>query len=410
VILRVERPGDFPAAGQTLRIPRFDPTRVNRPTSANLTRRAFVGAAVTAAASLSLAAAPAQDRALEPIPAGAETPPQALVELRGRYEALARDWIANDRLARTDGWVYTVEWGHFLIYFALAGDRELFLRMRDHAVRSLIINEADDPVTRGFVLWRRKPGEVRDASGTTEMLRVAKGLWLGAQSFGRPADADLAVLILRGYARHAAVDQGIWLIRNYYSLTERHYATNSFLVDYDPDFVADVAAARQDRELHDLAEKCYGVYRQAVAPCGLIYDLVQPEIKTLVGRRDVLFYSPNDIMGLHNSTTCAQVVARGLPNIAKGVLGFALARLGDLRAYYFGRTGEAVDETSATLIEFNGLTRLATLAGGAIARQQFLRWAVPRWQEYLQRVKPADAYTVAEILLTLQAVIAQKKA
>jgi hypothetical protein len=366
----------------------------------------IAAAAAAGAASLAggrIVAAPAS----APAPAEAALPP-GLADLHRRYEALAREWILNDRLARPDGYVYTVEWGHFLIYFALAGDRALYLRMRDHTLRHLLINDADDALTQGFVLWRFKPGEARHASGTTEMLRIAKGLWCGARAFNRSEDADLAVLILRGYARHAAVDQGIWLVRNYFSFTGRHFATNSFLVDYDPDFVADVAAARDDRALRELAQRSYGVYRQAVAPSGLIYDLLQPEIKTLVGRRDVLCFSPNDIMGLHNSTTCAQVVAKGLPHIAKGVLGFALTRMAELRAYYFGRTGEAVDDSPATLIELNGLVRLAVLCGGAIARQQLLRRVLPLWQEYVQRAKPTEAYTVSEVLLTLQALEGRK--
>jgi hypothetical protein len=375
------------------------PPDLHKPPFPTLSRRAVLAASVVAPLATGAFAAPPASR-----PAPELVLPPGLPDLQRRYEALAREWILNDRLARPDGYVYTVDWGHFLIYFAVSGDRELYLRMRDQVLRNLLINDADDALTQGFVLWRFKPGEARHASGTTEMLRVAKGLWHGARTFMRPEDADLAVLIVRGYGRHAAVDQGIWLIRNYFSFTQRVFATNSFLVDYDPDFVAEIAAARGDAELRDLGEKCYGVYRKAVSPSGLIYDLVQPEIKTLVGRRDVLFFSPNDIMGLHNSTTCAQVVARGLPHIAKAVLGFALTRIADLRAYYFGRTGEAVDDSPATLIELTGLLRLAMLCGGAVARQQLLQRVLPLWQEYEQRAKPTDAYTVSEVLLTMQAI------
>jgi hypothetical protein len=64
---------------------------------------------------------------------------------------------------------------------------------------------------------------------------------------GRPAavrageDQKLALTILDGYARHETTDQGIWLIRNYFAFAGRNFATNTFVIDYDADFVRQVA-------------------------------------------------------------------------------------------------------------------------------------------------------------------------
>ena len=77
---------------------------------------------------------------------------------------------------------------------------------------------------RSFLQTLRK---ALDASGTTEALRFAEGLWEGARVFGEPADRELALLVLRAYRRHEYVDQGIWLIRNYFNLQTRAFATNS---------------------------------------------------------------------------------------------------------------------------------------------------------------------------------------
>ena len=48
-----------------------------------------------------------------------------------------------------------------------------------------------------------------DASGTTEALRVAAGLWFGGRVFDRQLDTDLAVMFVEGYGRHAFIDQAV---------------------------------------------------------------------------------------------------------------------------------------------------------------------------------------------------------
>ena len=347
--------------------------------------------------------APPRLRSLSPV----VVLPPGLPDLRRRYEALRRDWVLNDRLIRPDGYVYTIDWGQLLIYFAVAGDRDLYLRMQDHVVRHLLVNDVGEALTQGFVLWRFKPGEPRHASGTTEMLRVAKALWHGAASsiVRRTRNSHCSFSAATPATRPLTRASG-------WSATTTTLASGISRPTRSSSITTPISSPRsrprKNAELRDTAEKCYGVYRKALAPSGLVYDLVQPEIKTLVGRRDVLFFSPNDIMGLHNSVTCPQGVARGLPHIAKGVLGFALARMADLRAYYFGRTGEPVDDAPATVFELNSLLRLAMLCGGAVARQQCLKRVLPLWQEYEQRAKPTEAYTVSEVLLTMQALMERK--
>ena len=39
--------------------------------------------------------------------------------------------------------------------------------------------------------------------------------------------------------------------------------------------------------------------RRAVTPCGLMYDLLQPELKTMYYEMDVSCFSPNDIVLIH---------------------------------------------------------------------------------------------------------------
>src|SRR5262249_49510478 len=157
------------------------------------------------------------------------------------------------------------------------------------------------------------------ASGTTEALRLAEALWRGG-------DRERARLLLAGYARHAATDQGIWLIRNYFNFATRAFATNSFLVDYDPDFLAEVARAEPDGPWADLATRSAALVGRAATEAGLLYDVVQPELRTLTPGLDLAVFSPNDVVQLANAATVAERAIATRPEVALPVLRFAMER------------------------------------------------------------------------------------
>ena len=166
---------------------------------------------------------------------GPEATREALVAL---HQEVRSRVLAGD-LARANGFAYAVDVGELMRVASRLGDREMYAALRSFAVRRLIIDDPDDPTTRGFVLWRRTPApadaeDAPDASGTTEALRVSEGLWEGALAFGAGEDRERAITILDGYARHASDAAGLLLIRNYFNFGSRDFATNSFLVDYAP--------------------------------------------------------------------------------------------------------------------------------------------------------------------------------
>ena len=68
--------------------------------------------------------------------------------------------------------------------------------------------------------------------------------------------------------------------------------------------------------------------RAAVAPCGLIYDLLQPEMKTMYYGVDVAYFSPNDIIQFNNACTTAATVTRGDPAVSDEVISFIADRMG----------------------------------------------------------------------------------
>jgi hypothetical protein len=333
--------------------------------------------------------------------------------LRDELAHYWRTWAIEGRLARRADkpgaqYVYAVDVAQLMWYFAQAGDLQPYLALRRFAAKNLVVDNRDEPFTQGFVLWRCRAGEKPDASGTTEALRLAKALWSGSAAFNRPADAELALVILEAYARHYTVDQGIWFIRNYYNFGSRSFATNSFIIDYDADFLRDVAEACKTRDpiryeqLASLARESYGVLRRSVAPCGLLYDLLQPELKTMYFGMDVSAFSPNDVIQTTNTCATAATVVKGEPAIAQGVLRFFTSRLGRAYLHYYGRSGEPATQIPADASEYAALARLAALLDAPLAAARFIEQAMPFWQRIVARPDPADAWTASELLLCLQ--------
>jgi hypothetical protein len=381
-----------------------------------MTRRRLLHASAAAGAAMSLGMS--ASFAPEPVRRADAPAPQIgdytakVAQLRDQVRALVRGWVDAGRLVRPDGFVYALDVAQLMACFVDAGDAEGYDRLRGQALSHLVVDDKSDPFARGFVLWRHRPDDVNsrpDASGTTEALRTAKALWLGAERFDRPADRELARVILAGYARHAGVEHGVWLVRNYFGFGTRSFATNSFLVDYDPDFVADVARQTGDATLSELAEKSYALVHGAGTPAGLLYDLVQPELKTMYPLLEsVVTFSPNDVVQLSNAATVANTVARGAPDAAGRVLKFAVDRLTTLRMYHYGRTGEAVNDAAPGINEWGALTRLAAALGEETAVAALLGRAVAAWDYYYNRLKPdaPDAYVASEALGAMSAVLA----
>lgn len=314
-----------------------------------------------------------------------ESPPLAamLKPLPGLRDDMKRELLTRltaNGLARNDGYTYTVDIAQLMICLAQLGDQATLAPLLQHSRDHLIRNEPSDPFTRGFVGWRYHPNLGLDATGTTESLRLAKAFWLAASAFANPSDADIARMILDGYAKHANVDEGIWLIRNYYDFSSRCFASNSFLVDYDPDFIREVADADRSPSLGALADHSLAAVRSAAAPSGLLYDLIQPELKTLYPLLNLEVFSPNDVIGIANAATTAFSVARQAPALARGLLRFVLAQPTELQCYYLGRNGRPVADAPAKAGEYAILLRLAAAVGDDTAVSTLLAIALPQWR------------------------------
>jgi hypothetical protein len=370
------------------------------------TRRRFLElAAAAGVASATSSFAPAEP------PKGPEVQPLAsyrprVAEMRDALRLRVAKWVREDRLARDDGYVYTVELAQLMQASADARDKGGYTVLRDHAVKELIVDDRSSPFTRGFVPWRYKPGAALDASGTTEALRIARALWTGAAAFGHADDRAAALKVLDGYRRHAGEESGVWLVRNYFNFGTRSFATNSYLVDYDADFVADVARATGDADLKDLATRSYDVVRKSAAKSGLLRDVIQPELRTMYpDRADVIFFSPNDVIQISNSTTVACTVTRGARDLAGGVFDFALSRLPGIAMYYCGESGEVVRGGGGPgVCEFSGLARLGLLLKRPEDAARFVALAMGTW-EMLLAEETVNAYAASEALAAMGEVV-----
>ncbi len=325
--------------------------------------------------------------------------------MREALFAEVRSRVLAGELVRGDGFVYAVDIGELLKVAARYRDRAMADALRAFAVRHLIVDDPDDPFTRGFVVWRRSPDDGEpDASGTTEALRIAQGLEEVAEAFGDPADRELALRVLDGYARHAAPARGtdLLLVRNYFNFRSRDFATNSFLVDYAPDFVARMARAEGRGDLAQLARESYRVVRAAASPAGLLYDVFQPEMATLYDDPRTLLFSPNDIVQTSNAASVALHAMEGAPEVAASVLEFCASRMPGLRLAYYGRTGEAARSKRPGVEIWGTLVEMAVHRGNRRALDAFRGYLITNAVE--SRI-PEDAflYVAAHLLLGLDA-------
>lgn len=335
-----------------------------------------------------------------------EPPPTSdLVALRTQLSAIYQQWSMDGGLRRPDGYVYTVDLAHALEHAANMGDRAWYDRLRPAATK-VIIDRRDDPYTAGFVAWREGPGDFPDASGTTEGLHLARALLRGAAAFDRPTERALAARLLAGYAQHAFVDRGQWLIRNYFNFGTRAFANDSYLVDYDPDFVAEVA--RLHPEHAALAQRSAALVRDARTQAGLIHTMVQPDVGTVMPDFPLLAFSPNDVVQFNNACWVATSVTDTAPAVARDLLDFANRRWRRLRRYYYGRSGQPVTNQSADLAARTCIVRLAARLKAYAVMDRLLPDVIPAW-----RALPTDSvrriYTLGEVLLTLDTVLAARE-
>jgi hypothetical protein len=280
----------------------------------------------------------------------------------------------------------------------------LYEHLRDFALGNVVLDTPDDPYTRGFVLWRYRSDAAPDASGTTEALRLAEGFWRGFEAFGSETDREWSRIILEGYSRHEAEERGVWLIRNYFNLGTRSFVTNSYLVDYAPDFVAEVAEALGDDRLREIAEKSYALIERARAPTGLLYDVIQPEVATLLDDERMVIFSPNDAIQISNAATVAAGAVKGRPEVARRIVDFCYERMPNLRGTYYGRTGEVARDKRPGIEAWASLVRLAIELGRNDALDAFYPFLVSNAGREWRIPDDAWLYVAAELLLGLQAV------
>jgi hypothetical protein len=235
---------------------------------------------------------------------------------------LGRRVLRGD-LARSDGYIYGMDVGQALTELAHAGRREPYQKLRDVALKQLLHRSAENPWADGFVVWRIKAGEVPDASGTAEALRLAEGLRSGASALGFRDDLVPARDILRAYLKHAYVDRGVWLIRNYFNLRTRSFASNSYLFGYDADLLRQVAT--EDRAFAEAAENTAKTLGLLATREGFLEEILQPEILTAFPVGVPPAFSPNGIRSVLNSCT----VLERATAIASGQGRRLLARVGE---------------------------------------------------------------------------------
>lgn len=289
-------------------------------------------------------------------------PSADFIDAARRLDEEVHRWLGAEGAARQDGYVYGDDVAALLLYAVRRGDRPLYLALVPE-VRRLTMLDASDPYTRGFVLWRKRSGVKPDVSGAAEARAMAQALWEGAQAFDRAEDRSLASTIMDGYARHAWEQDGVWIVRKYFAFAGRSFASLSGIAAYDPDFLADLGAARGGA-WPELAERSYAAVERAETPAGLLAPILQPEVAATYPELGLAAYSPNGVASLLDACLAAEGAVRGRPALADGLLELAGHRsshalFGRLYAYFRADDGEPVGPTELPTSGHACLARLA---------------------------------------------------
>ena len=325
---------------------------------------ATLGCATPGSSGTSGTAEPARAAAAPAL--AAVTLPAASPEFSAAARALdgeVRRHIADRGPAR-DGYVHGMDVATLLLYAAQRGDAELYDKLMP-AAQILIQQNPDDPYTTGFVLQRTAAGAKPAQSGAAEALWMARALWTGASRFGSEADRKLALAILDGYAKHAYTLQEVWLARRSFDFRTRSFAGLSVLPAYHGDFLAQAERSARQTEWRGFAERSYVLLEHAVTPSHLLLPVIQPEIGASYPGTGLELYAPNSLSSLEDSCLGAEGATAALPNIASGLLEFAVAqaRKGALRALYSTEDGRAGGELPLSGAGYACLDRLAATLG-----------------------------------------------
>jgi hypothetical protein len=225
---------------------------------------------------------------------------------------------------RPDGWAYAVDVGNLMVYASERGKIDLFEQLSGLVKKYYLVTDSNDPNALYTVAWRAAPDHPREASGTTETLRMVEAYWNAGERWNNDYYRRLAYAMARAYEKHQYSDQygENWFIRNYYNYGTKEYATNTFLVDYAPDVLRRVADGMHDPDLRAVADKSAQFVEQAQVDFGFFHEMYQPEISTLYA--NVKYFSPNGIIQIIDSHEAALGIAQiYAPDAARRTYAFA---------------------------------------------------------------------------------------
>lgn len=325
--------------------------------------------------------------------------------------AAAWQAVQDGQIERDNGAIYAVDVAQLATYAALAGDRELFDPLREIILEKLLVRRVPGDPAHGMVAWRYLPEPPHhDASGTTEALRAAEALWAGQIAFGTD-DRDTVALIMDAYLRHAAVDNGVWMIRNYFNLHPEvyHFVTNSFLVDYDPDLMDRLAQAYDRPDWAEVAEASAALIERARTPAGLLHQMIRPEVATIMPAFAAGgLYSINGVEQLSNVLTVAERCTQTNPEVSQAALRFSRSRMPQLRLFYDARTGRRarregpVGDTWAGVETWGPLLRLAVKLGDERTEREATAKVIRLSRGFPAYTGEDRLYLLSEALLALE--------
>jgi hypothetical protein len=324
---------------------------------------------------------------------------QMMHRARGRF--LQR--VSNTLPYRFNGYAYAIDLGNILRFAAATNDRQLFDSAYAAVMKYYLMKETGDAKADYTLLWRTKPGQFRDASGSAETINAAEGFWRGYERWN---DLDLKSLAQRmaiAYLGHGSwTDDGRFYVKNYYNYVTKTYSENTWLLNQMPHVLLRIGRGCKDTNMVNYAIGMAKFLRNGIVFPGISKEMYDPGIGTVIPGQTG-YYAPDGFYAFLSTVDVNKGLLPFYPKLAPRFIDWVSEHLNDLRGIYFfdviDKKFRPTETTSISLMSKATFLQIVLDANEKTGeysslRDYFVLWQIlPALREWVDKPEQLDTYT-----------------